>query len=1290
MGYDGSVRFDTSVDVTGFTNGISKLKNLATGCVSAVTKIFTAAVTTVSAGFAAAVTAATNVGSEFEAAISKVSAISGTTGESLDALTEKAKELGATTKFSATESAEAFQYMAMAGWKTEDMLSGIDGIMNLSAADGLDLATTSDIVTDAITAFGLSAKDSTHFADVLATASSNANTNVSMLGESFKYVAPLAGAMNYSVEDVSLALGLMANASVKGSMAGTSLKTALANLSAPTKEMQNQMDSLGISMTDSNGKALSLREIIVQLREKFSKLSETEQTAAASTLFGKEAMSGMLAIINASDEDFNKLANSIDNADGTAQKMAETLNDNLKGKVTIMKSALEGLGITIYEQIEDKLKAAVEKGTDYIDRLSRAFESGGLEEAILEAGKMFGELATEIAGYAPDVLKAAVGFIKAFAQGIIDNRAEVVTAVREIVGTIGETLFELLPDSIRRPVESMTENLKIALGNIITAFTDAFDSEDIGNAIGGITDFISDFVEVITDFVKKVAPPFSEALKAIKDAFASTGFQNAVKKVKDAFRIFGDTAARIAKAVLPLFTDVLSGLIKNLDKVLLIIKPLATVIGSLKIASTAMKWVEGLSTAFSKAQTGASGLFAILEAHPFVAVATAIGTAITALAELFAYTESGYYQNQQLAESWEMVQKETEKAEEKLSDLGEALNMDDEWNAWIDNLDSAKSSLDGLAESQIFDTEKMSSIKTEMEDIQQQINEIAGTYSDERKELTNGEIQKLEELFEKMRELSKQELELTKGYQNAANTKAEIFIESFNGTGNEYLDEMQSYIKGATEARDKVIAAAEETYNSEIATIGQLQWTSSIAKKEAEDKAYKDYQEQLRIANEDCAKTLTALQNGYKQQSNLVKNSVEKAVELKQSYKNIVDSATRSQQNMAKLYEDGELSWEEYSQKMAEIGDRLAVSMQNWGDKMAGTFSDTEKEELASWLAMIRTTQEKGVELDEETTNVCVALAESFSALPPETKESMGQLYDGVMEIVSDLPPDVRKQAEKMFQEMVGTFEKENPSATAVAQKTADDIVTEFKPLETEGGTVIGKFMEDCRFTFFRKEPDLLSAAQKVNDDTKEKVESAKTEMFEAGEKTYGSIIDGGVEGINSKLGTLIQAGANAALKTLAAMNKGAEVASPSKATKRMFGYVIDGCVLGITENQDKVFKSASDMALETLECISDRMSDTVMNARVALNANTDGLFGQLKEKLSNTEFITQLKAAVVAESASISGALTGRTVNSVVQSNENGGKISASGNITTHINIDGREFAIAVTPFIDEELGFS
>lgn len=301
-----------------------------------------------------------NTQKDFEAAMSQVQATSGADADEMERLTKKAEEMGATTKFTASDSAEAMNYMAMAGWKTEDMLDGITGIMNLAAAANEDLGTTSDIVTDALTAFGLSASDSGHFADVLAQASANANTNVSMLGESFKYVAPVAGAMKYSVEDVSLALGLMANASVKGSQAGTSLKTSIANMAAPTDKMQGAMDKYGISLTKRNGEMKSFKEVLDMLRANLGGLSETEQTAAASTIFGKEAMAGMLDIINASTEDYEKLTRAIYNADGATEKMANTQLDNLSGSITSLQSAVGGVKISFGKRLNPYVRSVAE------------------------------------------------------------------------------------------------------------------------------------------------------------------------------------------------------------------------------------------------------------------------------------------------------------------------------------------------------------------------------------------------------------------------------------------------------------------------------------------------------------------------------------------------------------------------------------------------------------------------------------------------------------------------------------------------------------------------------------------------------------------------------------------------------------------------------------------------------------------------------------------------------------------------------------------------------------------
>lgn len=309
-----------------------------------------------------------DIGSEFEAQMSTVGAIANASESDMVRLTDKAKEMGATTKFTAVESGQAFEYMAMAGWKTNQMLNGISGIMSLAAASGEDLGITSDIVTDALTAFGLKAKDSAHFSDVLAQASASANTNVSMLGESFKYVAPVAGSMGYSIEDTSLALGLMANASVKSSIAGRSLKTAIANMAAPTAKMAATMKKYNISLKDSNGGTKSLKSTIDNIRESLGKIDDKKERAAAiKNIFGKDALAGMSAIITASEKDYNNLTKAIYNCDGAAEKMANRKMDNLKGDVALLTSALETKAINIYELTSGPLREVTQDLTDWVE-----------------------------------------------------------------------------------------------------------------------------------------------------------------------------------------------------------------------------------------------------------------------------------------------------------------------------------------------------------------------------------------------------------------------------------------------------------------------------------------------------------------------------------------------------------------------------------------------------------------------------------------------------------------------------------------------------------------------------------------------------------------------------------------------------------------------------------------------------------------------------------------------------------------------------------------------------------
>nr|DAZ30795.1 MAG TPA: minor tail protein [Caudoviricetes sp.] len=329
-----------------------------------------AAGVTISAGAGIADTVKTYA--DFEAAMSEVKAISGATSEEFAQLTEKANQMGAVTKFTASESAEAFKYMAQAGWDAKEMMDGIEGLMSLAAASGEDLGTTSDIVTDALTAFGMSAKESGRFADVMAMAANATNTDVAKMGDTFKYVAPVAGALGYSIEDTAVAIGLMASNGIKASQAGTSLRSLLTNLTHPVGQAEDAINDLGISITNADGSVKPLSQTLQELRSKFSALSEAERAQYAAMLAGQEGMSGLLAIVNASDQDFADLTEQINNSSGAAQEMADIMMDNLSGKFELFTGALDSMKMSLGEKFKPYLMEALDWLTDKVPDVENA------------------------------------------------------------------------------------------------------------------------------------------------------------------------------------------------------------------------------------------------------------------------------------------------------------------------------------------------------------------------------------------------------------------------------------------------------------------------------------------------------------------------------------------------------------------------------------------------------------------------------------------------------------------------------------------------------------------------------------------------------------------------------------------------------------------------------------------------------------------------------------------------------------------------------------------------------
>lgn len=543
---------------------------------------------------------AIKVGGDFEAGMSKVQAISGATGEDMEKLSELAKQMGKTTKFSASEAAEGYQYMAMAGWKTEDMLAGLPGIMNLAAASGESLATTSDIVTDVLTAMGKSAGDAGTFANVLASASSNSNTNVSMMGETFKYVAPLAGALGFNIEDLSQAIGLMANSGIKASQAGTSLRSILTRLASPTDEVETAMAKYGITIADSDGKMHSLSDIMQNLRESLGGLSEQEQTAAATAIGGQEAMSGLLAIVNASQEDYDKLAGAIANSTDAAENMAKTMQDNLQGKLVILKSALEGVGISIYEKFEEPLKNAVDKVTEAVSN----FDVDAAIEKIQRVLGILKAIAPVVVGIvsALATLYAYFKVLKVIAKvkGIIEAVKKAGGVVAALGGPVGLVIAAIVAViAAIATLYATNKKFRDFVNNMIS---------QIWEKVQGVVDAVQPYLQAAMELAKNA---LSDAMEFIKNAISDMAekAKPAVEAIGNAFESAWSLIQTIWSGVEPFF----SGLFNVIG---VLVRTVVGVIGAqFQLAWTFVSAIWSVATSFfATIWNTIAGIFAVVQA----------------------------------------------------------------------------------------------------------------------------------------------------------------------------------------------------------------------------------------------------------------------------------------------------------------------------------------------------------------------------------------------------------------------------------------------------------------------------------------------------------------------------------------------------------------------------------------------------------------------------------------------------------------------------------------------------
>ena len=765
---DGKVVIETDLDSSGIESGLKKLESITAKGLKAATT----AITGTSVALGGIATAAIKVGSDFESQLSRVKAISGATGEEFNKLKEQAIQLGADTAFSSRQAAEGMENLAAAGFATNEIVDAMPGLLSLAAAAGEDLATSSDIAASTLRGFGLEAKDMAHVADVLAANANRTNSSVVQTGEAMKYVAPLARAAGISLEETAAAIGIMADAGIQGSQAGTTLRGAISRLSKPTDDMQEAMDELGISFYDSNGKMKSLTEQVGMLRKATEGMTDEQKNNLLVTLYGQEALSGMMALINEGEGSLGDLTEAYKNCDGEAQKAAETMQDNLSSTLEQLGGSAESLGIVFYESVAENLKKTAQSATDSVNNITDAFKSGGMNAAIQAAGDEFANLATTAAEHAPKMVDTAVDFIESFGSGIAKNKKKLYNNAVDMAETLGTGLARILPDELERPVESAVKSI-----------TSSLNSGGLKKAGKTVETTFKNAIEIVGELTDVALPPLTKAIDFAGDHFdllaaASTAVFAAFK----GYKIFTTTS----KAV--------SGLSATVKMLSAAEKANALQVLAASGALTTKEMVVGVLTGKITLATAAQTAWnAAMNANPIGIVVTAVGALTAGLVAYKIATNDSEASQYALAEEQKKVNKEIRKQYEAYKELDSArkdamsgidaeyahlTELKDELNTLIDTNGKVKSGYEDRAN--FIVSELSSALGLEKEQIWEIIN-------------ANGNLsESIDQVIEKKK---------AEAYLNA---NEEAYAEAIKNKNSA----LQTYVSKLAECKE-----AEEAYN---------------------------------------------------------------------------------------------------------------------------------------------------------------------------------------------------------------------------------------------------------------------------------------------------------------------------------------------------------------------------------------------------------------------------------------------------------------------------------------------
>ena len=1163
------------------------------------------------------------VGSEFEAQMSKVEAISGASEEEVEKLRAAAEEMGRTTKFTATEAGEALEYMAMAGWKTDEMLDGLSGVMDLAAASGTDLGTTSDIVTDALTAFGKSAGESGRLADIMAAASSNANTNVEMMGETFKYAAPVAGALGYSMEDTAVAIGLMANAGIKASQAGTSIRTGLTRLVSPTKQAKEAMEAYGISVTDTDGNMLSFHDMMVQIREKLGGLDEAEQAAAASAIFGKQSMSGWLAVINASDEDFNNLTTSINNSDGAAKNMATTMQDNLQGKMTLFNSAMEGLGITLYNYFSGTLSEVVGFATGVINKISEVLtpQKTVLDEFIDDIAKANEQVqnsiqhaqdtvtnaetkVAELEGYKnefSDILGQCDQFNQiTLANGekaIVDASGNIVTKIGE-VGTeatdVDGILEQFANDGFKTDgIKGSSDSAQEMIGYVETKAIDAkaaiegIGSESVAAGISsavasmGDLDVATQNVYHITDEFTKVkithmVETLGDSVGGLADAWnAETGELTASKEQLEAWF---DTAKEVA------MYSALQDAVKELYDAWG--QASVNVVKATSASKQALdEYNEAAGTSF---KTASEALDHYKNQWGFTSV------------EL----ESAYIRLEQTQTAVDDANKSVDEAGEQIELYGEALKdakpIMEDTNENIEgtgtSADTAKTALEQLEEQEEENTEAAEGLTDA------QLNAIKAF-----QEMSGSTIEDLKKIQE---QLQMSDEDFAEWCQSRVD-EVQPIIDEYNGLVENIKSSMQSFVQGldtsgeeGSKAIDNIISNLESR-NKDLETwVENMKYLGQMAGKELPQALYDE----------------------------LVAGGPEKTKDAVQELVNAAESKTGDFERVATEYEKG-LELQSSAETLASytsVGKKYEEAIKNG---FVGSLEDYQKTvadgtQSAADAGKAKA-EETGAEAGETLAEKEAEGAKSKSDVVEDASEAVIESAQQAAMVASDTFKEVGKTA---ILALSGGMNMEADKVTTRAQKILEDLQTELDKSKSMAYGIGKDLITALKNGIDEMAYEPENAIHNLLDEIRTEAENSGTMMYTAGSdaaaqfaygldsQSYGAANAGGnlasvaqnaasswnnafyntgyymsaglADGIYSGRSRAMDAAAAVARSALNTVRNILGVRSPSKEFEKIGEFLDEGLAKGLQENIGQVTSSAQNAAYEAMKAAKTALND--------------------------------------------------------------------------------------------------